>query len=457
MAIIWNTRDNSGGFGGYTNGAWSSFMNTYAVRFSSATSGAGSAFNGSTFNRSYSVYFPNSGNYTITAAADDSGTLNVGGVNCSVAGFSGSSSTTRFYNRGTYTISLSVYNQPNGDTFLSNPYGIAVTIDAPPVPPPPSVTFSVSPNSICNGSTATLSWSVSGVVDSVSINNGIGSVATSGSRLVAPSSNTTYILTASGEGGTNSQSINLQIKQPTQTSITVDDPTIIRGETTTLRWVTTGESTSATISPGIGSVNINGLANISPTETVTYQIYATGVCTNDSDTVTVTVYQPPTASLSGPESLNYGQQGTLIYEATYADSNLEIQPVYNYKTGSVNGTIITLPTGASSSGTVDTEIPYNDNGPFSVEYTIIAMGNGGQESDNILIPINVDETPENFLVPESEELFKDQEPIYTPDATITSYEILVNNIDVPVEIKSNRPIQVEINDDQVWNSIRPIE
>jgi hypothetical protein len=85
------------------------------------------------------------------------------------------------------------------------------------------------------------------------------------------------------------------------------------------------------------------------------------------------------------------------------------------------------------------------------------MGNGGQESDNILIPINVDETPENFLVPESEELFKDQEPIYTPDATITSYEILVNNIDVPVEIKSNRPIQVEINDDQVWNSIRPIE
>jgi hypothetical protein len=454
MAIIWNTRDNGGGYIGYTNAGWSSFMNTYA--FSLYPNG-GFPSVGTWYYASYNVYFPNSGVYTVTAAVDNSGVLTVAGQNCNIAGFNSSTTTSFYRNRGTYTISLGMYNFPGSTAFNTNPMGMAVTIDAPPPPSPPSISFSVSPNSICNGSTATLSWSVSGVVDSVSINNGIGSVGTSGSRLVAPSSNTTYTLTASGEGGTSSQSTNLQIKQPTQTSITVDDATIIRGETTTLRWVTTGESTSATISPGIGSVNINGLANISPTETVTYQIYATGVCTNDSDTVTVTVYQPPTANLSGPESLDYGQQGTLTYEATYADSNLQIQPVYNYKTGSVNGNIVTLPTGASSSGTVNTEIPYNDNGPFSVEYTIVAMGNGGQEAKQIVIPINVDETPENFLVPESEELFKDQEPIYTPDATITSYEILVNNIDIPVEIKSNRPIQVEINDDQVWNSIRPIE
>jgi len=456
MAIIWNTRDNSGGFGGYTNGAWSSFMNTYAVRFTSATTGTGSAYNGSTFNRSYSVYFPNSGNYTITAAADDSGTLNVGGVNCSVAGFSGSSSTTRFYNRGTYTVSLSVYNQPNGNVFTSNPYGIAITIDAPPPPPAPSISFSVSPTSFCSGSSATLSWSVSGIVSSVSIDQGIGSVGTSGSRTVSPSSSTTYTLTASGEGGSSSATATLIVKQPSNTNLTTDSSSIIRGQSTTLRWVTGGDSTAASISPGIGSVNINGLTTISPTETTTYEIYVDGVCNDAYDSVTLVVYQPPTVDLSGPETLDYNQQGTLTYESTYADIKLEIIPSYTYKTGTVLGDVISLPVGNPSNGTLETQIPYNDNGPFSVSYIIVGMGNGGQESKQITIPINVDETPENFLVPESEDLFKDQQPIYTPNVSLTSYEIVIDDIDVPVEIKADKPILIEVNNDDSWKQIREL-
>lgn len=85
------------------------------------------------------------------------------------------------------------------------------------------------------------------------------------------------------------------------------------------------------------------------------------------------------------------------------------------------------------------------------------MGNGGQESKEITIPINVDETPENFLVPESEDLFKDQEPIYTPDSTVTSYEIVINDIDIPVEIKSDKPILIEVNNDDTWKQIRKLQ
>jgi hypothetical protein len=458
VAIIWNTRDNAGGFGGYTNGSWSSFMNTYAVRFTMETSGAGSAYEGVTFSRNYSVFFPYSGDYTITAAVDNSGTLNIGGVNFTVANFNTSATTVRYYNKGTYTLSLSVVNAPSSDVYSSNPYGIAITVDAPPQPPAPSVSFTLSSSSICAGSSATLSWNVTGQVDSVSINQGIGTVAVSGNRTVSPTSTTTYTITASGEGGTTTRSVTLTVNQPTSTNITADNSTIIRGQCTILRWNTTGDATSATINQGIGSVNINGNRQVCPTQTTTYTINVTGICTNSSSSVTVIVYQPPTVNLTGPVSLNYGQQGILTYESTNADISLTLKPTYQYKNGELSGPMfdVNLPIGSVSNGQVTTQIPYNDFGPFSVIYTIVATGNGGQETKQITIPINIDETPDNFLVPESEDLFKDQAPIVTADATITSYQMLINGIDIPVEIKADKPILVDKNSQQNWKRIRKI-
>ena len=535
MAIIWDTRNNAGGFGGdYTNGNWSSFMNQYAVRFTSATSGPGSAFEGVTFNRSYSVFFPYSGNYTVTTAADNFGTLNIGGVNFTVPNFTASATTVRYYNKGTYTLSLSVVNAPSSNNYAPNPYGIAITVDAPPQPPapsisfsissssiifpgsstiswstfnatsvfitniganlatsgsrtvspsatttytiiasgeggtvtrsatvtvtyqPPSVSFSITPTSICRGSTATLSWNVTGAVTSVSINRGIGTVSNSGSRTVGPTSSTTYTITATGPGGTTTRSVTLTVNQPTTTSITADSTAIIRGQSTTLRWTTTGSATGATIDQGIGSVNINGNRVVSPTQTTRYTISVTGICTNSSSSVTVTVYQPPTVTLTGPVSLNYGQQGTLSYNATNVDVSLQVFPTYVYKNQAIQGATISLPLGTTVSGQITTQIPYNDNGPFSVSYLIIATGNGGQEAKMITLPINVDETPDNFLVPESTDLLKSQNPIFTPDAVVTSYEIKIEDIDIPVEVKADKPILVDKNKQEQWKRIRKI-
>ena len=322
----------------------------------------------------------------------------------------------------------------------------------------PTISFSLDSSSICRGSSATLTWNVTGNVSSVSINQGIGSVATSGSRSVSPSSTTTYTITATGVGGTTTKTVTLTVYQPTSTNLTVDSSAIIRGQCTTLRWTTTGDATAATINQGIGSVNINGNRQICPTETITYTINVSGICTNSSDSVTLTVYQPPTVKINGPVSINYGQQGTLSYEATEVDISLKLSPVYNYKNGSLSGSMfdINLPLGKTVSELIETQIPYNDFGPFSVTYVIVATGNGGQESDQINIPINVDETPTNFLIPESKELLKDQAPIYTPDAIVTSYEIVINDIDIPVEVKSDKPILIDVNNQDDWKPIREL-
>jgi hypothetical protein len=431
-------------------------MNRYAVRFTPELSGPGSAYENVTFNRSYSVFFPYTGNYVISASCDNSGSLSIGGVGFSVSSFASTATTTRFYNRGTYTLSLSVVNAPGSNVYASNPYGIAITVDAPPPPPAPTVTFTISPGSIIRGETATLSWTVTGQLISLSINQGIGNVATTGTRSVSPQNTTTYTITAVGEGGTVSRSVTLTVYIPPQTLLTLDNATIIRGQCTFLRWTTTGDAGSATITPGIGPVNINGNRQICPTETTTYTINVSGLGGTASDSITLTVYQPPTVDLSGPASLNYEQQGVLTYQATDADISLEIFPSYSYKNTNVSGDIIVLSTGQFSSGTINTQIPYNDFGPFSVTYLIRAIGNGGQETKSVIIPINVDETPSNFLVPESEDLLKNQNPIYTPDSTVTSYEILIEDIDIPVEVKADRPILVDVNDQEIWTPIRQI-
>ena len=72
---------------------------------------------------------------------------------------------------------------------------------------PPTVTnFAASPASITSGQSSTLSWSVSNAT-SVAIDQGIGTVAASGTRAVSPTATTTYTLTATnGAGSTTARS-----------------------------------------------------------------------------------------------------------------------------------------------------------------------------------------------------------------------------------------------------------
>jgi outer membrane protein OmpA-like peptidoglycan-associated protein len=75
---------------------------------------------------------------------------------------------------------------------------------AAPTPAPAAhpriLSFSASPSSVRAGDCATLTWSTAGAAGA-SIDSGIGSVETSGSRRVCPDRTTRYTLTASAAGG----------------------------------------------------------------------------------------------------------------------------------------------------------------------------------------------------------------------------------------------------------------
>ena len=59
----------------------------------------------------------------------------------------------------------------------------------------------MTPGSVNQGQAASLSWTTANAT-TITIDQGVGSVAASGTRSVSPAVTTTYTLTASGPGGT---------------------------------------------------------------------------------------------------------------------------------------------------------------------------------------------------------------------------------------------------------------
>jgi peptidoglycan-associated lipoprotein len=85
---------------------------------------------------------------------------------------------------------------------------------APPEPEPPRITeFSAEPAMIERGQSSFLRWSVDNA-NIVSIEPGIGTVESTGSRQVFPSETTTYTLRASGPGGETSGSTTVTVTAP---------------------------------------------------------------------------------------------------------------------------------------------------------------------------------------------------------------------------------------------------
>ena len=62
--------------------------------------------------------------------------------------------------------------------------------------------------------------------------------------------------------------------------------------------------------------------------------------------------------------------------------------------------------------------------------------------------------PDIISIPESVVL-KDEDPVITPDDT-TNMELLVTDIDIPVPIKSNLFIKVEIDSDGNYRNIEQL-
>ena len=90
----------------------------------------------------------------------------------------------------------------------------------PPAAPAPMVSISADPGSVKQGQCATITWSTSNA-SSASINQGVGSVDSNGSRRVCPNDTTQYTITASGDGGTRDASTTVYVTRKVIDKMTI--------------------------------------------------------------------------------------------------------------------------------------------------------------------------------------------------------------------------------------------
>jgi len=93
------------------------------------------------------------------------------------------------------------------------PAATAPATPAAATPSRPTATLTVEPSRIERGQSANLVWSTTNASD-VSINNGIGTVSSSGRQSITPADTTTYTLTASGPNGTTTATATVTITAP---------------------------------------------------------------------------------------------------------------------------------------------------------------------------------------------------------------------------------------------------
>lgn len=186
-------------------------------------------------------------------------------------------------------------------------------------PAPIIIDVSLNPPVITSGGFAALIWNVTGA-NSVTIDQGIGNVGSSGNKLISPTTSATYTVTASGAAGTESKSVVLTVNPTIVASLNVIPSTVNVGKSASLQWDVTGAD-SVTLDQGIGDVQAAGTLVVTPFTTTSYTLTATSSCCAVSKTATLTVGNPY------PYGYPYG------YPQGYPDSYLNTYPYGNYYNG----------------------------------------------------------------------------------------------------------------------------
>lgn len=340
---------------------------------------------------------------------------------------------------------------------------------------------------IISGQSVTLRWVIFGDVASVNISPNVLSSTNplnfANDIVVSPTQNTTYSLSAIGIGSgslNDNVTVNVYVPPIMFMNISGTNP-IIRGSCTTIQWgKIEGDASRVVWTAGnISSANVTGSEQVCPQSTTTFtgklQFRIGGVVILESPEVSVivTVYNPPTASISSPNSVNYNSGGpngnvNLSYSFRYANTSVAITPTYSYYTATggietVIGSAVSITPISTSSesgpvitGSANIPTPWNDFGPYEISYSISATGDGGTVFDSSNTTVVIDQLPNNFNIPESEDLIKDEQPVITPDTEILTELILIDDIDIPVEIKANRAILVDKNRQEIWDKVRSL-
>ena len=251
-----------------------------------------------------------------------------------------------------------------------------VYISSPP--PVPTCSMTASPSSIITGSNSSISWSSSNA-NSAYISPTIGSVGTSGTRTVSPSSTTTYTGTFTGDGGSITCSATVYVSSPPplpSCTLTADPTSIQNGNSSDLSWIASN-ATLATIDQTIGSVDpVSGTETVSPTTTTIYTMTVTGAGGTSTCAATVTVSDipllPSCTLTADPTSIQTGNSSDLSWIASNAtlatiDQTIgSVDPVSGTETVSpATTTIYTMTvTGAGGTSTCAATVTVSDTPPL---------------------------------------------------------------------------------------------
>ncbi|AOV58534.1 virion structural protein [Synechococcus phage S-CAM3] len=333
--------------------------------------------------------------------------------------------------------------------------------------------FTASPNTIIRGENVTFSWSTvyPEFIESIILQSPDSdeyNVTGTTNITLQPNRSGTWLITLYYRVGTapnpgvlvgSSTSLAVTVYIPPTITLELDNNPMPLGQSSKLSWNVEGDVSSLNITPGIGDSNISSFANVSPTVTTTYTAVADGPAGTASEEITLTVWQPPELSLSGPTNVDYGNNVELIHSQTGSNASYILTITMTDLDDVVTTSTVDLGASQVTSQTTYTHVvPWGLRGPKYIDYKTTGVGDGGLTQDETLprVVANIDERPDSFDLPESDGKIKEEAPVITPDVVLTSRQIVVDDIDIPVRIKADSPIQVEIDNDGIYRDVEQI-
>lgn len=320
-------------------------------------------------------------------------------------------------------------------TVVVNPTMAQPPAVPPECPGPPVFSFfTANPATITAGQSSVLSWgnvtngNSTVLVQSLTLEPGLGEVGSgASSRVVNPTTTTTYTLTATGCGGTATKQVTVVVNPlagvqtppppssgcpgpPAIAFFTANPSTITAGQSSTLSWGAVTNATSAVIDQGIGGVATPGSTVVRPNATTTYKLTATGCGGTVTRQVTLVVNPvqppppppPPTKDTAPPAISNLAanpnkilrqSQGcpsssrTTTVTATVTDASGVNRVVARWALGAQKGKV----TMSAVGGNVYRAVmgPFNIAGTLSI--VVVAWDNAGNSAQANPITVQVQE------------------------------------------------------------------
>ncbi|MFC1837412.1 hypothetical protein ACFLYW_01870 [Thermodesulfobacteriota bacterium] len=258
---------------------------------------------------------------------------------------------------------------------------VTVTADFPP----PSLEIDATENGLLPGQSTTISWS-SENTDSLSINNGIGVVSTSGTITVSPPVTTTYTFTATGVGGQSISYFTILVYEPPGANLNITPSTPQSGEQFELSWNSVnGNYVTLTSEDFAGASTKHVAANGTETQAViTSTIYTLTVTGNggiatDSVAINIPGSKPLISFSSEGTAVIQGNELTITWRTINADT---VSIDNGIGEVSLNGTMVVSPEQTTT-------------------YTLTAVGPNGTSAASITINVIVPPTVSIGSIPES--------------------------------------------------------